>query len=318
MFFVDLLFLSIYVKNLYIIHNERTIKINVRWFDIRGFGDKQRNQKYDTYSKIVAYLRISPFTFEQLWKVSGINRNVLKTRLDELIEQRIVLKHTYKIPYKVEFYGHIDKNPVDYMHPLYNRDYYLLTHNNGYFKYQEFIKSFFLTRDPKPFFDKINKKEIESKNQLLFFSYINKYFENLGEIVKKPDSLSTNAVDIMTKIKNLNLNKLYHSDFILLVNRTNKLMIWLTRYQRELELLAINEKAYLNLLPFNNTLKGTKRIAKCLEYFSNRYQFSNADIIIRCSTDCCWLNINNSSVFLPMSDYESLLCYFFDIGRDLP
>jgi len=27
---------------------------------------------------------------------------------------------------------------------------------------------------------------------------------------------------------------------------------------------------------------------------------------------------NNSSVFLPMSDYESLLNDFFDIGRDLP
>jgi hypothetical protein len=112
---------------------------------------------------------------------------------------------------------------------------------------------------------------------------------------------------------------LYRSDFILLINRQNKLTIWLTRYQRELELLAIKEKVYLNLLPLNNTIKGTKRIAKCLEYFSNRYQFSNADIIIRCSTDCCWLdNFNGSYVFLPMVDYESLLFYFSNSAYDLP
>jgi hypothetical protein len=200
---------------------------------------------------------------------------------------------------------------------LYNRNYYLLNHNNGYLKYHELLKSFFLTTDPKPFFDKINNKEIESENQLLFFKFINKHFKNLKELVKEPYSLSTTHIDIITKIKNLDLNKLSRSEFILLVNRQNNLMIWITRYQRELELLAIKEKVYLNLLPLNNN-KGTKRIANCLEYFSNKYQFSNADIIIRCSTDCCWLdNINGSYIFLPMVDYETLLFYFSNNAYDL-
>ena len=239
-------------------------------------------------------------------------------RVNELVEQKIILKHKYKIPYKKEFYSHIDKNPVDYLLPLYNRNYYLLNHNNGYFKYQEFLKSFFLTTDPKLFFDKINNEEIESKNQLLFLKYASEHFEKLKELVKGPDSLSTNVIDIMTKIKNLDLNKLYRSEFILLVNRLNNFMIWSTRYQRELELLAIKEKVYLNLLPLNNTIIGTKRITKCLEYFSNKYQFPNTDIIIRCSTDCCWLdNFNGSYVFLEMIDYEALLYYFVNTAHDL-
>ena len=244
----------------------------------------------------------------------------MKTRLDELIEQKIILKHRYKIPYKEEFYGHIDKNPVDYLCPLYNRDYYLLNHNNGYFNYQEFIKSFFLSRNPKPFFDKINKNEIESKNQLLFLKYINKYFEKIGEILKleKSDSFAANGVDIMTKLKNFNFNNLYPSDVILLQKNINHFAVWSTRYQRELELLAINEKVYLNLLSFDNIPKGTKKIAKYLEYFSNKYQFSNADIIIRFSIECCWLHSNNSYPFLPMIDYESLLYFFSNTAQDLP
>ena len=94
-------------------------------------------------------------------------------------------------------------------------------------------------------------------------------------------------------------------------------MVWVNRHQRELELLAINEKVYLNLLSFDNTPKRTN-MEKCLKYFSNRYHFSNADIIIRFSTESCWLNINNSYVFLPMIDYEALLCNFFNTAHDLP
>jgi hypothetical protein len=85
--------------------------------------------------------------------------------------------------------------------------------------------------------------------------------------VKESNSLSANAMDIMKKIKNLDFNKLYRSDFILLINRQNKLTIWLTRYQRELELLAIKEKVYLNLLPLNNTIKGTKKNSKMFRIF---------------------------------------------------
>lgn len=204
------------------------------------------------------------------------------------------------------------------MYPLYNRDYYLLDHNNGDFKYQEFIKSFFfLTSDPKPFLDKINKKEIDSKNKLLFLKNMNKYFENLSEILRIQNSDSSDA-NILKKISSLDLDKLYHSDFNLILKNLYNLMVWVNRYQRELELLAINEKVYLNLLSFDNTPKRTKHMEKCLKYFSNRYHFSNADIIIRFSTESCWLNISNSYVFLPMIDYEYLLCDFFNTSHDLP
>ncbi|MGE5863136.1 MAG: hypothetical protein ACM31H_05135 [Nitrososphaerales archaeon] len=44
----------------------------------------------------------------------------------------------------------------------------------------------------------------------------------------------------------------------------------------------------------------------------------NADILIRVSTECTWLNIENVNNFLPMIDYEDLFCYFFNTGRELP
>ena len=83
-----------------------------------------------------------------------------------------------------------------------------------------------------------------------------------------------------------------------------------TALVRELDISAVKERILLSLLPTLFPIdKYLEELEECEKIFLN-HGMSNADIIIRCSTECCWLYVNNSTVFLPMMDYESLL-YFF-------
>ena len=79
-----------------------------------------------TKYKIVSFLDVCPFTYEQLWRVSGIHRNSLRKNLDLLVEEKTILAHKYSIPYTKEFYGYMYKYPIPYMKPLYGCKYYLL------------------------------------------------------------------------------------------------------------------------------------------------------------------------------------------------
>ena len=290
--------------------------------DIRGFGDKQRNQKYDTYSKIVAYLRISPFTFEQLWKVSGINRNVLRTRLDELVKQRVILKHNYlehidPIQIKYKIYGKLYKNPYSNFPPLFKRNYYILNYNDfKEFKYQsKYID--YLTGNISEFTWNIN----DLKYEIQYFDLLKQYYLNDGinqnkklhnDITNYP--LLSNIHNKINELKrtqeNLNFKKLGN------IEKAIYSLSYTLRYislVRDLEISAVKERVFLNLiLSIDNDIGG---LEECLKFFSNQ-GLSNGDIIIRCSTECTLLD--NSNVFLPMIEYESLLTFFFDTAHDLP
>ncbi len=79
-----------------------------------------------TKYKIVSFLDVSPFTYEQLRRVSSIQRNVLRKNLDLLVEEGTIFTHKYSIPYTQKFYGYMYKYPIPYMKPLYGCKYYLL------------------------------------------------------------------------------------------------------------------------------------------------------------------------------------------------
>src|SRR5215216_711413 len=98
---------------------------DVRGLGVRGLGDRQYKARLMTKYKIVSFLAVSPFTFEQLWRVSRIHRNTLRKNLDLLVEEETVRVHKYSIPYTNEFYGYMYKYPIPYMTPLYGRKYYL-------------------------------------------------------------------------------------------------------------------------------------------------------------------------------------------------
>jgi DNA-binding HxlR family transcriptional regulator len=79
---------------------------------MRGLGERQYKERLMTKYKIVSLLDVSPFTFEQLWRISRIQRNVLRKNLNSLVEEETILVHNYSIPYNQEFYGYMYKYPV--------------------------------------------------------------------------------------------------------------------------------------------------------------------------------------------------------------
>jgi hypothetical protein len=67
---------------------------------VRGLGSKQIAQRIRTESKVVAYLNLQEFGFNELQSISGIRRDSLRDRLDSLVDRDIVVK--YRLPCKQE------------------------------------------------------------------------------------------------------------------------------------------------------------------------------------------------------------------------
>jgi hypothetical protein len=65
---------------------------------MQGLGKYQRERRIKTESKIVAFLNLQQFPFNELQLVSGIRRNSLRSSLDSLVIRKIVSKHIIKNP----------------------------------------------------------------------------------------------------------------------------------------------------------------------------------------------------------------------------
>lgn len=83
----------------------------------RGLGEKQKNGRMLISYRIIYALYVKPYTYQQLWKVTKIHRNTLRQRLDQLVNDRIILKHRYNFPNDREKY-------------YTRRDFYLLNWAN--------------------------------------------------------------------------------------------------------------------------------------------------------------------------------------------
>jgi hypothetical protein len=93
---------------------------------MRGLGERQRKERLLTDSKIAGFLSICPFTYEQLWRVSRIQRKTLRNRLDYFTRSSIVIKHRYSIPNEYRYYGYMYDYSIPYRPPLFGGNYYLL------------------------------------------------------------------------------------------------------------------------------------------------------------------------------------------------
>jgi hypothetical protein len=245
----------------------------------------------------------------------------LRTRLDELVNQKLILKHKYlenidPIQIKDKIYGRLYKNPYSIIAPIFKRDYYILNFND--FKELEYSSKYidYLTGNISEFTWDMNNIKYEFQ----YIDLVKKYYLNNGTNQNEKLHNDINnyplLTDIYNKIKQLSYNR-ENLDFKKFGN-IEKLIYSLsyilrcTALVRKLEISAVKERVLLNLLlPYDEDLGG---LGECLKFFSNQ-GLSNGDIIIRCSTECTWLD--NSNVFLPMSDYECLLTYFDDTGHDL-
>jgi hypothetical protein len=83
----------------------------------RGLGEMQKNERMLTNYKIIGALYVQPYTYQQLWIATKIQRNTLKRRLDQLVNDRIIIKHRYNFrKYSEKYYS--------------RRDFYLLNWAN--------------------------------------------------------------------------------------------------------------------------------------------------------------------------------------------
>jgi hypothetical protein len=65
---------------------------------VQGQGKYQLEKRLKTESKIVAFLNLQQFPFNELQAISGIRRNSLRSTLDSLVDRKIVSKHIIKTP----------------------------------------------------------------------------------------------------------------------------------------------------------------------------------------------------------------------------
>ena len=248
-------------------------------------------------------------------------------RLDELLEQKIILKHKYlnkidPIKIKEKIYGIFPRNPYSNFPPMIKRNYYILNYKK------------FLSLECKLIDELVGRvsdstinKKYNTKNELRYIDYLEKYYSkkklNQKEMIntndRHLDRIDNEINELVCKIKELACNdkrnyfkEIDHTERNFLLLSYKLRLIALTR---ELELTAIKERKFLDLLlPIDES---SKELENCLEHFSKQ-GMSNADILIRLSTESTWLFIKRVSNFLRMIDYEDLFSYFLNRGRELP
>ena len=97
---------------------------------MRGLGEKQKEQKLMTSSRIISLLEIAPFTYEQLQKISDIHRNTLRKSLDCLILEDIIIEHKYRFEYSSNQRREYKQLPLTAL-TLNKHNYYLLDYKNN-------------------------------------------------------------------------------------------------------------------------------------------------------------------------------------------
>lgn len=63
----------------------------------RGLGEMQKNERMLTNYKIIAALYVQPYTYQQLRIVTKIHRNTLRQRLNQLVNDGIIINQHYNI-----------------------------------------------------------------------------------------------------------------------------------------------------------------------------------------------------------------------------
>lgn len=264
----------------------------VRGLGVRGLGLKQKEERLITEAKIISYLSVSPFTYEQLQKISKIHRNILKLRLDQFSSKGIIIKHRYYIPYKLEYYGYMYRHPIKYRPPLFNHIYYLL--NLSKTKQIKDLVSRYLIRNEEEWEEDYKTGRIEIQNQPLF-SF----------------PLSVLEQSLLSSAKRIS-NKQYFSPSEEKENyrKSAEIVINLFRQAREWDLSAIKNRTYIQ--GYRLREKDSKQLKEIVNFFTNK-GFSLEDVLVRCSTehtliegDRYYLGGSTGPLSLPMTHYSVL------------
>jgi hypothetical protein len=133
---------------------------------LRGLGEKQKEQKLITYSRILSLLEIAPFTYEQLQKISGIHRNTLRKSLNELILEDVIFKHKYGFEYNSKQRREYNQLPLTRT-TLNKHNYYLLNYRNikkiKYYLDNYYNNNIILTKEQSKIYDYIRKINLNKR-----------------------------------------------------------------------------------------------------------------------------------------------------------
>ena len=197
---------------------------------------------------------------------------------------------------------------------MFKRNYYILN-----YKRLRIFECYEKGIDP-------NNNKPNTINEMNGGDLIEKYYSNsrtnqdceLDTIIANSPQLS----NIYNKIEKLSTyykqQQIKKMDDITRVHSSLSYLLRYIAYLRELDLIAVKEKLFVNYaLPLDESLEGLDILESYVEYFSN-LGMTNADILIRCSTEITLLNISNPIKILPMTNYLDLLDYFYNTAKKLP
>lgn len=264
----------------------------VRGLGVRGLGLKQKYERLNTEAKIVSFLRISPLTYEQLQKISGIHRNTLKLRLDQLSSKGIILKHRYSIPSEWKYCGYVYRYPVKYRPPLFNHIYYLLNLFNTK-QIQELVSHYLIRREEEWEADLLTGK-IGIRDQPSFSLAV--------PVLKQLNKLLVARISDKQHFSPAELQEMH--------KKSVKMIIYLYRWHREYDLSAVKNRVYIQGIPLQED--DNKQLKKIIDFFTNK-DFSLQDILVRCSTqhtliegDRYYFDGTPDPLSLPMTHYSVL------------
>jgi hypothetical protein len=254
---------------------------------MRGLGDRQYKEGLMTKCKVVSFLEVSSFTFEQLWRISRIQRNILRKNLDSLVEKETVFVHKYSIPYTKEFYGYMYKYPVPYMTPINGHKHYLLDCSQ---RVCEAYMNFYYN-------NKAREKRVPSNEFLM--KERQKHRQKLCMCEDEARSFETKSkiqVDEMSK-----------TEFREYLQKFEEHLIYFERLIREREINSVNfgERFQIGEDVTERELSNITRVSELL----TKRGYSLLDVLIRCSTERTRIHTTGyytDDLTLPLTRYGSL------------
>ena len=269
----------------------------VRGLGVRGLGEKQREEIEQTEAKIVSFLRVSPFTYEQLREISRIHRNALRIRLDSLVREKIVITHRYSIPYEYEYYGYMYRYPVSYRRPLYNHVYYLLNMSNDIMvniRIEELLG--------------LHSIKSRKKTKQTIRKTLNTWDGPMFSPALRVIALTHEGLH--KSLKDSEKGRFSPSEFGEAYRRFIKSSVYLSRCIRENNLDGVKRGTYLKSRPIQKDI--LKKLINVYDFLIKR-KFSLFDVFIRCCTEMIisdgghnFMGNERGSTYIQMVNYDSL------------
>jgi hypothetical protein len=259
---------KIYRNNYY----ERTIESKSEWWKyggLRGLGEKQKEEKTKTQSRILSLLEIAPFTYEQLQRISAIHRNTLRKSLNELILEDIIIEHKYRFEYSSKQRREYKQLPLTHT-TLNKHNYYLLNYRNNK-KIKYYLDNYY------------NNSIILTKERIKKYEYIRKI--NLNKRVI-PYKIKVKEIDKVKK-----KNKLYEKQ------RKKQIDLVKSKIRPGLDFISSLDLKYWKML--QNIVKNqSKSTLDIIIRFSIDYSIAiNEDSLLNPS--------NPDELYFPMLNYKT-------------